>query len=107
MQVDLIPDSTLVEGVHDWSLAVRDPAGGQVDGLLLSSFVLDLHPPTCPTGLEAAATRARIDLTWIPAVDAMSHLDRYEIDRDGQVVASVPAGGVCVWGDDGGRSRDG
>ena len=100
LSIALVPDSTLVQGIHDWSLAIADPSGWQAEGFILSSLTIDLEPPTVPGGLAATVAMGAVTLTWEPSCDAISYITRYDLERDGIVIASVPATSGRIWIDE-------
>ncbi|MHB1034284.1 MAG: lamin tail domain-containing protein [Pirellulales bacterium] len=66
-----------------------------IPGSRLSPFgaLLDMTPPSAPTGLQATITGAtpQVNLSWSPAADADSGVDHYVIYRDGTQLATATA----------------
>ena len=62
-------------------------------GRTAAASVIDVLPPTVPTGLVAAGrTESAIDLAWNASTDAVG-LGGYDVFRDNVLIATVPAPG--------------
>jgi len=74
-----LPDEAVA---HAWMQYVKDTA------------VADTTPPPAPTKLNVAGNQ----LTWEATADLESGLARFLIERDGQIIASVPEKGTNPFG---------
>jgi 6-phosphogluconolactonase (cycloisomerase 2 family) len=91
--------SGLVNGTHTWTVRARDVAGNTSESAA-RTFSVDAEPPglsslLLPSG-EAVVGSAHPTLSWLPAIDAGSGVDHYEISVDDKALPSTTATSIQV-----------
>jgi chitodextrinase len=78
-----------------WTVRARDPAGNvSGDSARACTTTPDHTPPGPPPGVVAApSSESRVAFAWQPAEDNVG-VERYEVYRDGRVVAKTAATGL-------------
>jgi chitodextrinase len=83
--------TTVADGQYTLTATAYDAAGNSAPATItLTVDNPDTQAPTAPTGLTATATsHDRVDLSWSAATDDSGSIDKYQVFRDGSLLAET------------------